>query len=69
MANSGKNTNGSQFFITTDATTWLDGAHVVFGEIDSSDVESMKVLRTLESMGSESGDTRKKCIIEDCGQL
>ncbi|KAK5992607.1 Cyclophilin [Cladobotryum mycophilum] len=53
MANSGPNTNGSQFFITTVATSWLDGRHVVFGEV--ADDESMFVVKALEATGSQSG--------------
>lgn len=51
MANCGPNTNGSQFFITTVPCPWLNGHHVVFGEVK----KGMNVLKTLESLGSESG--------------
>ena len=65
MANSGPNTNGSQFFITTEKTDWLDGKHVVFGHV----IDGMDVVRKVEATGSQSGKTNKKVLIEDCGEL
>lgn len=65
MANAGPNTNGSQFFLTTVVTDWLDGNHVVFGKV----VEGMDVVEKIESLGSRSGRTEKEILVADCGQL
>ncbi|KAH8300119.1 hypothetical protein KR044_010245 [Drosophila immigrans] len=65
MANAGPNTNGSQFFICTEKTAWLNDKHVVFGKV----VEGMDIIRKVETMGSTSGKTTKKIVIEDCGDL
>ncbi|CDR46151.1 CYFA0S22e00606g1_1 [Cyberlindnera fabianii] len=65
MANAGPNTNGSQFFITTVACPWLDGKHVVFGEV----IEGLDVVKKIESLGSGSGATKTKLIVEKSGQL
>lgn len=65
MANAGPNTNGSQFFLTTVATPWLDGKHVVFGSV----VEGMDVVETMEQVGSRSGQTSQPVVIADCGEL
>jgi cyclophilin family peptidyl-prolyl cis-trans isomerase len=65
MANAGPNTNGSQFFLCTVQTAWLDGKHVVFGQVK----EGMEVVKALEAKGSQSGKTSTECKISDCGQL
>jgi len=65
MANAGPNTNGSQFFICTVETTWLDNKHVVFGQV----TKGLEIVKKVETFGSQSGKTTKKIAIADCGQL
>ncbi|KAF9074564.1 cyclophilin [Rhodocollybia butyracea] len=63
MANSGPNTNGSQFFITTVATRWLDGRHVVFGKV----IEGMEVVKQIEAQGSNTGHPTRRVTITKSG--
>ena len=65
MANSGQNTNGSQFFICTAKTDWLDGKHVVFGHV----LEGMDVVRKMEKVGTQAGKTSRPVLITDSGEL
>ena len=63
MANAGANTNGSQFFVTTVVTSWLDGKHVVFGEV----VEGQELVDAVEKLGSQSGTPKAKITIASSG--
>jgi len=65
MANAGPGTNGSQFFLCTVKTDWLDGKHVVFGSV----TKGMEVVKAVEAVGSQSGKTAKPVVIADCGQI
>jgi peptidyl-prolyl isomerase F (cyclophilin D) len=65
MANAGPNTNGSQFFLCTKDTAWLDGKHVVFGQV----IGGYEVVRAIESVGSRTGDTAFDVMIGACGEL
>ncbi|KAM3540787.1 hypothetical protein ARSEF1564_006299 [Beauveria bassiana] len=64
MANAGPNTNGSQFFLCTATTGWLDGKHVVFGKV----IEGLDVVKQVEKYGSDSGKTSKKIVIDASGE-
>ncbi|RYR52683.1 hypothetical protein Ahy_A06g027576 [Arachis hypogaea] len=65
MANAGPHTNGSQFFICTAKTEWLDGKHVVFGKV----IDGYSVVKEMEKVGSNAGKTSELVVIEDCGQI
>nr|XP_043901590.1 peptidyl-prolyl cis-trans isomerase A-like [Solea senegalensis] len=65
MANSGPNTNGSQFFICTTKTEWLDGKHVVFGQVK----DGMDVVAKMESFGLHDGGVIRKIVVSDCGEM
>ena len=65
MANAGPNTNGSQFFITFDACSWLNGKHVVFGKVR----KGRKVYKAMEKAGTDKGGSKLPVLIDNCGQI
>lgn len=65
MANAGPNTNGSQFFLCTADTPWLDGKHCVFGKV----TKGMEVVNAISKVGSSSGQTKQRVTVADCGEV
>ncbi|XP_034907148.1 peptidyl-prolyl cis-trans isomerase CYP20-1 isoform X1 [Populus alba] len=65
MANGGPDTNGSQFFITTVVTSWLDGHHVVFGKV----LSGMDIIYKIEAEGNQNGVPRHKVVVSDSGEM
>lgn len=65
MANAGANTNGSQFFLCTVKTDWLDDKHVVFGKV----TKGLEIVEAIEKVGSKTGKTAQPVVVADCGQL
>ena len=65
QANAGPGTNGSQFFVCTSRTDWLDGKHVVFGKV----IEGMDVVKAVEEVGSQSGKTSAEVTVADSGEM
>jgi len=65
MANAGPNTNGSQFFICTGATPWLNGKHTVFGKV----TKGLEIVKKVEAYGTETGNPREKITVVNCGSL
>ncbi|MEV5877374.1 peptidylprolyl isomerase [Streptomyces sp. NPDC052101] len=65
MANAGPHTNGSQFFITTVKTAWLDGKHVVFGEV----VEGFDLVKKIEGLGTQTGKPKAVVKIAKSGTV
>merc|ERR1719190_287673 len=63
MANAGPHTNGSQFFLCTKKTGWLDGKHVVFGQV----IQGFSVVKMIESVGSSGGSTSAEVLVKECG--
>lgn len=70
MANAGPNTNGSQFFVTSVATPWLNNRHVVFGTLLPGHAENEKLLKMIEDLPkNQNDDPKAKVIISKCGEL